>query len=172
MLFPSMALGIQAAGRPQDAGHAVAFYSFARVFGQAFGVAIGGVTFQNQIKKNLLSHELLKDHAVEWSRDATALINIIHEMSEGLEKTQLIKAYSDSLSTIWIVVCALSAVGLVASLFTKGYTLVQEHTTEQRLQDKEKVVDSERAVKNEDESMTPSLREMDRLAIHRSVTRG
>jgi hypothetical protein len=34
MLFPAMALAIQAAGRPKDAGHAAAFYSFIRVIGR------------------------------------------------------------------------------------------------------------------------------------------
>lgn len=131
MLFPAMALAVQAAGRPQDAGHAAAFYSFLRVMGQSFGVAIGGVIFQNQIKEKLLGYPLLHDLAGEYSKDATALVGIIKGMSEGLEKTQLIQAYADSLKTIWIVICALSAVAMVSSVFTKGYSLTQEHSTEQ-----------------------------------------
>jgi hypothetical protein len=129
MLFPAMALAIQAAGRPQDAGHSVAFYSFLRVFGQALGVAIGGVAFQNQIKKKLLSYPIFAPLADAYSKDATALVSIIKAMQEGPEKTQLIQAYADSLQIIWIVMCALSAVGLIVSLFTKGYSLNQEHKT-------------------------------------------
>lgn len=143
MLFPAMALAIQAAGRPQDAGHAVAFYSFLRVFGQSIGVAIGGVAFQNQVKKKLLAYPDFAPLAQEYSKDATALVTIIKAMPEGVAKTQLVKAYSDSLQIIWIVMCALSAVGLLASLLTKSYTLNQEHQTLQGLDDRRHPVDPE-----------------------------
>lgn len=133
MLFPAMALAIQAAGRPQDAGHSVAFYSFLRVFGQSLGVAIGGVAFQNQIKRKLLEYPAFIPLADAYSKDATALVSIINAMQDGPEKTQLIQAYADSLQIIWIVMCALSGVGLIAGLFTKGYSLNQEHRTLQGL---------------------------------------
>jgi hypothetical protein len=169
MLFPAMALAIQAAGRPQDAGHAAAFYSFIRVVGQAVGVALGGVIFQNQIKQKLMSYPLLAPLAAVYSKDATALVGIINGMSEGLEKTQLVSAYADSLKTIWIVMCALSAVGLVASLWTKGFSLNQEHKTLQGYEGNTREADPESGV--ETESVSPSLREMDRLAIRRTVSR-
>ena len=129
MIFPAMALAIQAAGRPQDAGHSVAFYSFLRVFGQSLGVAIGGVAVQNQIKKKLLEYPAFATLADAYSKDATALVSIIKAMQDGTEKKQLIQAYADSLQIIWIVMCALSGVGLIVSLFTKGYSLNQEHKT-------------------------------------------
>jgi len=132
MLFPAMGLAVQAAGRPQDAGHAAAFYAFIRTFGQSIGVAIGGVIFQNQIKQKLMSYPLLAPMAAEYSKDATALVGVIKSMADGIEKTQLTQAYADSLKTIWIVMCALSAVAFVASMFTKGYSLNQEHKTLQR----------------------------------------
>jgi len=131
MLFPAMAIGIQAAGRSQDAGHAVAFYSFTRVFGQSLGVAIGGVVFQNQIKEKLMSYPLLAPMAGEYSKDATALVSIIKNMTEGVEKTQLKQAYADSLKIIWVVMCALAGSALIASCFTKGYSLEQEHKAQQ-----------------------------------------
>lgn len=143
MLFPAMALGIQAAGRPEDAGHAAAFYSFMRVFGQSIGVAIGGVIFQNQIKQKLLSYEALAPMAQQYSKDATALISVIKGMAEGPDKTHLIKAYADSLGTIWIVMTALSGAAFVASLWTKGYSLTQEHNTKQGFHEEKAVVDPE-----------------------------
>ncbi|TGO26401.1 hypothetical protein BPAE_0060g00160 [Botrytis paeoniae] len=138
MLFPAMSLGNQAASRPQDAGHAAAFYSFDRVFGQAIGVAIGGVVFQNQIKEKLLADPLLASMATEYSKDATALVQLIQNMDEGLEKTQLKEAYADSLKMIWIVMCALCGAALVSSLFVKGYSLEVEHKTLQGLKEEKK----------------------------------
>lgn len=153
MLFPAMALAIQAAGRPEDAGHAAAFFSFIRVFGQSLGVAIGGVVFENQIKQKLQSYESLKGLAGQYSKDATALVGIIQGMQEGEMKTELIQAYSDSLRSIWIVLTALSVFGLVASAFTKGYSLTQEHKTLQGFDDRvvksAVVVDPESGVKGE-----------------------
>ncbi|TVY84960.1 Efflux pump FUS6 [Lachnellula suecica] len=142
MLFPAMALAIQAAGRSEDAGHAAAFYSFTRVFGQSLGVAIGGVIFQNQIKEKLLSYPNLAPMAAQYSKDATALISIIKGMAEGADKTNLIQAYSDSLKMIWIVMTTLSGVALFASVWTKGYSLTQEHSTKQGFHE-EKVADLE-----------------------------
>lgn len=138
MLFPAMGLGNQAASRPQDAGHAAAFYSFDRVFGQAIGVAIGGVVFQNQIKEKLLAYPLLAGMATEYSKDATALVQLIQSMDEGLEKTQLKEAYADSLKMIWIVMCALSGAALVSTFFVKGYSLEVEHKTLQGLKEDKK----------------------------------
>jgi hypothetical protein len=168
MLFPAMALAIQASARPQDAGHSVAFYSFIRVFGQSLGVAVGGVVFQNQIKQKLLSYPLLAPMAGAYSQDATALVSIIKGMEVGIEKTQLVQAYADSLKTIWIVMCALSAAGLLASIFTKGYSLNQEHKTLQGFHEN-RVVDPEADPSTN--GTQAALAEMDRLAIRKSVSR-
>jgi hypothetical protein len=143
MLFPAMGLGVQAAGRPRDAGHAAAFYSFARVFGQSIGVAISGVAFQNQVKNKLLGYPDLAPFAMQYSKDATALVTIIKQMPHGPTRSNLIQAYSDSLGSIWILMTALAAVGLVSSLFIKGYSLTQEHETLQRFNGDAKVGDEE-----------------------------
>lgn len=145
MLFPAMGLGIQAAGRARDAGHAAAFYSFTRVFGQSIGVAIGGVVFQNQIKQKLLSYPLLAPMAATYSKDSTALVAVIKAMQPGVEKTQLVQAYSDALQMIWIVMTVMSGVALVASLWTKGYSMVQAHETLQGLANQEKQVEDPEA---------------------------
>lgn len=129
MAFNSMSLAIQAAGRPQDAGHSVTFYSFIRVFGQSLGVAIGGVVFQNQIHKELSKYSLLAPLAGEYSKDATMVISIIQGMDAGIKKTQLVQAYADSIKMIWVVMAALSGTAFISSVFVKGYSLEQEHTT-------------------------------------------
>ncbi|POS87586.1 hypothetical protein EPUL_002520 [Erysiphe pulchra] len=131
MLFTAMGLAVQAAGEPEDAGHAAGFYSFARVIGQSLGVAIGGVVFQNQIYHNLLQYPLLAPNALAFSKEATIIVVIIKSMQKGPMKTQLIQAYSDALSMIWVVMCAVAGIGLLLSIFVKGYTLEQEHKTQQ-----------------------------------------
>ena len=129
MNFTSMSLGIQAAGRPQDAVHSITFYSFIRVFGQSLGVAVGGVIFQNQIQKKLGGYPLLAPLAREYGRDATSLVSLIQGMEAGTKKTQLIQAYADSLKIIWVVMAALSGAIFIPTIFIKGYSLNQELKT-------------------------------------------
>ena len=131
MLFPAMGLGVQAACRPQDSGHAAAFFSFLRTFGQSIGVAISGVAFQNQIHKTLLTYPTFAPLAGQYSKDATALVNIIKEMPDGSQKSSLIRAYSDSLHVIWLLMTIISGTALVSSYFTKEFTLIQEHKSKQ-----------------------------------------
>jgi hypothetical protein len=127
--FVSMSLGIQAAGRPQDAGHCVTFYSFIRVFGQSLGVAAGGVIFQNQVRWQTSKYPRLAPLAGQFSQDATAVVSLIKNMEAGTEKTQLIQAYADSLKTIWLVMAVLSGAVLVSTAFVKGYSMNQKLET-------------------------------------------
>lgn len=132
ILFPVMGLGTQAACAPEDSGHAAAFFSFLRVFGQSIGLAISGVAFQNQLREALLPYPDLAPFATEYSKDATALVNIIKGMPQGSDRMNLIRAYSDALHVIWLLMTALSGVGLISSFFTKEFSLQQEHSTKQR----------------------------------------
>lgn len=69
------------------------------------------------------------------------LAAVIKGMDEGLKKTQLVQAYSDALKMVWVFLCALSVVGLVASLATKGYSLNQEHKTLQGFKEQHRLAD-------------------------------
>lgn len=133
MAFNSMSLAIQAAGRPQDAAHSITFYSFIRVFGQALGVAVGGAVFQNQIQNKLSAYPSLAPLDGEYSKDATALVGIIQNMEDSIEKTQLVQAYANSIKVIWVVMAALSGAVFGSSVFVKGYSLNQELETSQGL---------------------------------------
>jgi hypothetical protein len=131
LLFPAMAFSIQAAVKPLYIASGVAFFSFFRAFGQAVGIAVGGTIFQNQIRQKILQYPLIAPMAAEYSQDATSLVGIIHAMADGEAKVQLILAYADALKIIWVVMAALAAVAMIASFFTKGYSLDQIHQTEQ-----------------------------------------
>ncbi|KAF3064658.1 putative transporter C3H1.06c [Daldinia childiae] len=132
ILFPAMSLGTQAASRPQDSGHTAGFFSFLRVFGQAIGVAVSGVAFQNQLQSELLNYEEFAPVATQYSRDATAIVGIIKALPDGTTKTDLKQAYSDSLHVIWLLMTVVSGVALLTSFTTKEYSLEQEHDTRQK----------------------------------------
>ncbi|KAL9092541.1 MAG: hypothetical protein Q9165_004345 [Trypethelium subeluteriae] len=146
ILFPSMAMAAQASASSADQGYAATMFAFFRAFGNAVGVAIGGVIFQNQIEKRLLTYPLLAANAQTYSRDASGLVQIIKSMPDGSpEKYQLREAYTWALKYVWIVLCVLSGIALISSLFVKGLPLDRALETEQGFQNKEKVHDEEKA---------------------------
>ncbi|KAF2030060.1 MFS general substrate transporter [Setomelanomma holmii] len=144
ILFPAMALAVQASAAVKDQAYAANMFSFFRAFGQTLGVAIGGVIFQNQMKKKLLTYPLLSDMAGVYSKDAAGLVQIIKEMPAGLMKEQLRESYTDALKYIWIVMTVLAAVSLIATLFIDEYDMNTVMDTEMGFKDKDKVKDVEK----------------------------
>ncbi|KAI4143188.1 MAG: hypothetical protein L6R39_004666 [Caloplaca ligustica] len=130
MLFPSMAFAIQASQKNEDLAFAVAMFSFFRAFGQALGVAVGGTVFQNQMRTKLLAYPALASKADEYSKDASSLVQIIRAMKSGAVKEDLQHAYADSLKVVWLTMCGLAGVGLIASLWTKGLDMNKPLETE------------------------------------------
>ncbi|CAK7272979.1 hypothetical protein SEPCBS119000_005409 [Sporothrix epigloea] len=137
MLFPAMGLSVQAACEPELNAQASAFFSFLRTLGQSIGVAISGVIFQNSFRQRLAALPAFKDVSEQYSRDATAVVSIIESMAPSPEKVQLVKAYSDSLRVIYISLVAFSGFCFLLSLCIRGYSLNQEHVTNQALIDQD-----------------------------------
>lgn len=146
MLFPSPMIALQAATPSKDVPSAVTLFTFFRTFGQAVGVAVGGVIFQNRIKAKIMSHTLIAEHATEWSADASALVEIIKAMPDGAARDQLMESYAGALKNVWAVLCGLAFVGLVTSLLTKHYCLDKPLETDQGVVNEAKVVDEEKRV--------------------------
>ena len=145
LLFPSMAFAIQAASTNKDLAFAVAMFAFFRAFGQAIGVAIGGTIFQNQMKVKLAAYPLLAPRASEYSADASSLVQIIKSMQEGIAKDQLIQSYTDSLKTVWAVMCGLAFVALLSTFFIESLDINRALETEQGFQYENTHVDEEKS---------------------------
>ncbi|USP77217.1 hypothetical protein yc1106_04491 [Curvularia clavata] len=144
ILFPAMALGVQASATAEDQAYAANMFSFFRAFGQTIGVAVGGVVFQNQMKKKMLTFPLLAEFADEYSQDAAGLVRIIKEMPGGTMKEQLKESYTDALKYIWIVILAFSAVALIGSIFIESYDMNGAMNQDRAFVDKDKVKDMEK----------------------------
>lgn len=143
MLFPAMGFAIQAAAEERDAAYAVAMFSFFRAFGQAFGVAIGGVIFQNAFLRELKKYPGLEEVAGEYARDAVSLVQSLKRMPGGIEKTMLKQAYSDGLRIVWLSMIGFTAAALLLSLLTEPLSLDRALESEQQIRDKKKVTDEE-----------------------------
>lgn len=140
LLFTGLTFAIQASCNQADVAFAVSLFSFFRTFGQCIGVAIGGVVFQNELRKKLLTYPLLAPLADEYSRNAAGLVQIIKAMPQDLpQKAQLIQAYASGLKLVWATMCAFSGFALLASLLTRHYSLDVAHETQQGLKEYRKL---------------------------------
>ncbi|KAL9086203.1 MAG: hypothetical protein Q9165_007268 [Trypethelium subeluteriae] len=130
-LFPAIATAIQASVSTDHVAIAIAMFSFFRSAGQALGVAVGGVIFQNRMAANLRSYPNLASSASVYSADAVGTIEVIRSMPDNADKQDLRHAYADSLRIVWAVCCALGGVALLISLLTRHHDLAQTFDTEQ-----------------------------------------
>ncbi|OPB37678.1 MFS siderophore iron transporter [Trichoderma guizhouense] len=135
-LFPSVASAIQATTAPEHIPMALAMFSFFRSLGQAVGVAIGGVIFQNRMTVNLLNYPNLAPNATAYGADAAGLVDIIKSMPSGQNKHDLQQAFVDSLRIVWAVCCALAGFGLLLSLLNQSYSIDQELDSSQGIVEK------------------------------------
>ncbi|KAI9038421.1 uncharacterized protein KD926_010840 [Aspergillus affinis] len=133
MLYPALAYAVHASVADAHLSMAASLTSFFRSLGQCVGVAIGGVIFQNQMQLELRKSPELASKAREYSQEATELVLVLGAMEDGLEKTHIKQAYTNSLRIIWAVCCAISGVALVGSLFTRKYNLNRSLNTKQGL---------------------------------------
>lgn len=133
ILFTSLLFAIQSSSRPEDNAFCGFIFALLRLLGQTLGVAIGGVTFQNQIKRQLQQSPLLAPRASELAALASGLVSVIKQTSDDApEKMELIDAFQGAFHTLLYVLCALSATGLALSTLTKANNVNQAHITDQR----------------------------------------
>ncbi|KAL4930378.1 major facilitator superfamily domain-containing protein [Aspergillus undulatus] len=134
---------VQASATNKNLTVSVAMVVFFRAFGQAVGIALGGVIFQNRMRYELGQYAEWRARAQELSQDAAALVTIIQEMDgsnpeQKLGKEHLQQAYTDSLRVIWAFMAGVAGVGLLLSFWVKKYDLDRALRTEQRVIGKEK----------------------------------
>jgi hypothetical protein len=123
-LFTSTNLAIQAKISVNELSSALGFFAFFRTLGQAVGLAVGGTVFHNMFDRNLPTEpsilSLTRGHGI----DAAPLIGVVNAIPrEDPRKHKIIYAYAEALRILWLVLCGFSALGLLASFFTKGYSL-------------------------------------------------
>ncbi|KAJ5817266.1 Major facilitator superfamily domain general substrate transporter [Penicillium robsamsonii] len=159
ILFPSLGYAVQAATDPANLAIAVAMFSFFRALGQAIGVAVGGVVFQNRMFTNISRYPALAPMAEAYSKEAAGLVQVIKAMADGADKANLKEAYTDSLRTVWIVCCGVSGVAMLISLFTEQYDLDRALETNQGLRDE-----------YDDDESIDSLKDLKMRTDRRAVT--
>ena len=125
ILFPSLQFAAQAGQPDDDVAYATSTFVFLRSLGQTFGVALGGVIFQNQWDKNMA--KLIASNSIPTSfrisgKDAEGAVIYLSQLPPDVLRT-VRGLYSDSLRAIWIFFIPLAGIALIASLFMRNYSL-------------------------------------------------
>ncbi|KAK2799874.1 hypothetical protein FQN51_006475 [Onygenales sp. PD_10] len=129
LLFPTTTIAVQSVQKGEDVGIATSVQVFSRSLGQAFGVALGAVVFQNEfdrlVKSAVERGEIGDGKYVILGSQADAVYKVIRTFPEQVQTVYRF-VYADSLRTIWYVLTALAGVALLVSLVMRDESLNKE----------------------------------------------
>ncbi|KFY01308.1 hypothetical protein O988_02806 [Pseudogymnoascus sp. VKM F-3808] len=83
ILYSAQSFAVQASASNSDLPYAAAMYSFFRSLGQTFGVACGGVIFQNAFRQKLSLNPTLKAESARLAREASAIVQIVKSLPDS-----------------------------------------------------------------------------------------
>jgi hypothetical protein len=115
--------------------------SFITSLGQAFGVGIGGVVFQNQWNKKIqeeLSLGRLSPGYIISYREAEQAAERIRPFPADVQTTYRI-LMADVIDTLFVVLAAFSAAALIVSLVSRNLSMDRETRSLQQFKEKKKV---------------------------------
>lgn len=113
----------------RDIATATATFGFVRNLGSAISIVIGSVVFQNEMasKQPMLQASLGSQTAAAFGGgSAGANVRLIQSLPDN-ERAVARQAFSDSLSTMWIIYVAFAAVGLAVSFLITRNVLNKHH---------------------------------------------
>jgi hypothetical protein len=92
----------------------LAFFAFCRSFAGVWGITVGGIILQNELRKRLPA-EFVTSLPQGSISIAYSSIPLIASLEEPL-RTQVRVAFADGIRIIWFVMIAISAAGLLSTL--------------------------------------------------------
>ncbi|KAL1634394.1 hypothetical protein SLS56_002404 [Neofusicoccum ribis] len=127
--FQSPLIALQAHVHPRDIATATATFGFTRNLATAASVVVGGVVFQNEMRKRrdvlvaALGPELAARLAGGSAGANTALVDAL----PPAQRTVARAAFADSLARMWIMYVCFAGAGLLVSLLIRRKTLAKSH---------------------------------------------
>lgn len=130
IVLTSVNFAIQSIARAEDCARAASMYAFFRTLGMTIGVAVGGTVFQNMMSDKLaqLSQPTYIAHHAESFINRLKMFGI-----EDASRDQVLEAYCYGFQGVYMVMTAISAVGLLSSL------VIRRHSMDQILNSKHKI---------------------------------
>ncbi|KAF9735758.1 hypothetical protein PMIN04_010506 [Paraphaeosphaeria minitans] len=127
--FQSPLIALQSLVPKRDIATATATFGFVRNLGSAISIVVGSVVFQNEmISKQPMLREALGDQtaAAFGGGSAGANVGLIQTLPDN-EKEIARQAFSEALSTMWILYVCFAAAGLAVSFLITRNVLSKQH---------------------------------------------
>ncbi|KAK1218774.1 hypothetical protein PQX77_018519 [Marasmius sp. AFHP31] len=104
--------------------YALAFFAFGRTFAGVWGISIGNAVFQNELQKRLRPQLIqMLPRTLDLNVDQLYGILPLIRFLPNPPKGELQQVFSDSISTIWMVMTGIAGFGLLSSLLMKDIPL-------------------------------------------------
>jgi hypothetical protein len=135
ILFPTLQLACQAPQSKRDVAMAVAIFTFVRSLGEALGVAIGGVIFQNEFDQliSMQTGNLPSEYVISGA-NAAGFVPMPPFVPDAV-RAILQSVYADSLRGIWVVMTATAGIGLLSSFLAKDLLLNEKDKVGEEFED-------------------------------------
>jgi hypothetical protein len=124
-----------------DATQATAMVSFIISLGEAFGVGIGGVVFQNEwnrhIERAILSEIMAPEFVLSYkeAEQAASLIELFPVYIQTLYRVIM----ADVIEALFIVLAVFSGAAFLASLVSRDLSMDRETRSSQQFQEKKRI---------------------------------
>ena len=129
-IMPPLIFSTQAMAKTEDVAYAAAMFPFLRSLGYTIGVAIGGTAVQNALSHRLADAAL----PVSIAKNAEAYLTVLNALPRGsLEYRQLVHAYAEAFKTVWEIMIAFTALGLIFSLGIAHHSLDRKYDSRHKL---------------------------------------
>jgi hypothetical protein len=136
LLFPTPLLAIQATQQTEDIGIETSVQVYIRSLRQAFGVAIGGVIFQNEFDRFVardVQNRAIPSNLIIKGSHADSAYTTLYTLPKSVLSTYKM-VYANALRTIWYVLTALSGLALIVSLVARNESLDKGLTSQHKFE--------------------------------------
>ncbi|KAF1355008.1 MFS multidrug transporter-like protein [Delphinella strobiligena] len=127
--FQAPLIALQTKVKPRDIATATATFGFVRQLATSISVVIGGVVYQNEMKKRAATLTAAvgpTDAGVLTGGGAGASVDLIDALPSGPRQVVRV-AFAQSLQPMWIMYTCIAVAGLIISLFITKNTLSRTH---------------------------------------------
>ena len=136
ILFSSTIFNVQAEQPDDDAAIASTFFTFSRSFGQAIGVAVGSVVFQNtfdQKVNNLVKTGALSTRYIVTGKQAEGVGAVLRMLPVDIREVYKF-VYADAVRAMWYVLIPICALGFLVTLIAKNVNLDRQTKSRQQFE--------------------------------------
>ncbi|KAJ7510006.1 MFS general substrate transporter [Mycena galericulata] len=124
-LFQTPLIGLQAAMPIKDMATSTSTFGFIRTLGGTVAIAIGQAIISSTLRKKIRAIPNLSLSINTSPASLSENVIKLKDIADPVQRVEVIHAYAQSISTIWLVMTPIIGAGCIMSLFIRRYTLAR-----------------------------------------------